>query len=273
MQFLMPNRWRRFEMTGPDALDFGHRMFSRNIKGLQPNEIKLSLFLTAEAKVAGMFWVAKSAEGLQLYARDEDALPLVALIEKYHFAEKFKLQFAEEFFCAWEAAPSSKEVGSGQMNAKEFTAYWRGTKFQIMAAQPSLREDNEAWELHRIQNMLPWPGIDYDAESLVFDMGFEELCDPGKGCYIGQEIVERVRTRAGAGPRKLAVLQFNDFPTARSNISNEAGEIIGSLRTVAADRLGDIFGLAYVKSSLSLEQMGKILCGKVSGKAIKAFEI
>src|SRR6185369_6801571 len=55
---------------------------------------------------------------------------------------------------------------------------------------------------------IPWFGADYDDKNIPHEAGLERShISYEKGCYTGQEIVERVRSRGHAN-RRLTLLQF-----------------------------------------------------------------
>lgn len=65
----------------------------------------------------------------------------------------------------------------------------------------------------RIEAGIPWPGIDTDDSTLIMEMDLASAISSSKGCYLGQEVVERVRAR-GHVNRHLCglVLEGGDVP-------------------------------------------------------------
>jgi folate-binding protein YgfZ len=60
----------------------------------------------------------------------------------------------------------------------------------------------------RLEAGIPWFGYDFDESTLPHEAGLENShISYSKGCYLGQEIVERVRSR-GRVNRHLALLEF-----------------------------------------------------------------
>lgn len=61
----------------------------------------------------------------------------------------------------------------------------------------------------RLEAGIPWFGYDFDESTLPHEAGLENShISYSKGCYLGQEIVERVRSR-GHVNRHLALLEFS----------------------------------------------------------------
>ncbi len=74
-----------------------------------------------------------------------------------------------------------------------------------MAATPA---GMEALNSIRLECGIPWFGHDYDDKQIPHEAGVEHShINYEKGCYTGQEIVERVRSR-GHVNRRLTELRF-----------------------------------------------------------------
>lgn len=66
-----------------------------------------------------------------------------------------------------------------------------------------------AWEAARIESGMPVFGQDIDGKTLAMEMGgafIESRISFGKGCYTGQEIVERIRSRGHANRRWVGLI-------------------------------------------------------------------
>jgi len=215
MKNFLPNTYRlgRIDLVGSDAQDFAHRMFSRNIKRLDEGHPTPSVFLSAEGRIQSFFWVEKIREGLRLAVPLNLLKPTAELIEKYHFAENFKLQMGPDPSVSYELAPDE----------------WRGTHFEFHWDSPAKFGDDLDWELYRIQHLIPIFPNDFDQGTLVFDVGLDDCCDEGKGCYIGQEIVERVRSRAGHGPKRFSLLSSQARLSPGDSLMDSEGKTVAAL--------------------------------------------
>ena len=60
----------------------------------------------------------------------------------------------------------------------------------------------EAYDVLRIESGVPWHGRDVTAETLALEAPYETVISFRKGCYLGQEVMERVTAR-GHVNRKL----------------------------------------------------------------------
>jgi folate-binding protein YgfZ len=57
----------------------------------------------------------------------------------------------------------------------------------------------EEWNEHRIEHLLPFHGHEVMPHHHPLACGLEPLVHPAKGCYIGQEVLTRMRSRGKQG--------------------------------------------------------------------------
>src|SRR5690242_5038580 len=111
----------------------------------------------------------------------------------------------------------------------------------------------------RLEAGIPWFGTDFDDHQIPQEAGIESThISFTKGCYTGQEIVERVRSR-GHVNRRLAGLVFSGTEAAKPGMEIFAGS--PSDRTAPVERIeagrvtsaafsplrGKAIGMAYVR--------------------------
>ncbi len=128
----------------------------------------------------------------------------------------------------------------------------------------------EALNSVRLETGTPWFGTDYGDEQIPHEAGLEQShINYEKGCYTGQEIVERVRSR-GHVNRRLTALQFSTsvVPPAGTTLRRDASEVGSITSTGYSPRLGRSIGLGYVRREQSA--IGTIL--DASGTAAEVIE-
>jgi len=88
----------------------------------------------------------------------------------------------------------------------------------------------EALNIVRIEAGIPWFGIDMDTTNLLPETGLEDaLASETKGCYLGQEIIARMRTYGSANKKLMGLLlDGRDVPQAGDGIVR-AGETVGRI--------------------------------------------
>jgi folate-binding protein YgfZ len=107
----------------------------------------------------------------------------------------------------------------------------------------------EALNSVRLELGAPWFGVDYGDKQIPHEAGLENThINYAKGCYTGQEIVERVRSR-GHVNRRLTELQFSAAvaPPPGTNLLYEGNEAGNVTSTGYSPLLGRAIGLGYVR--------------------------
>lgn len=108
-------------------------------------------------------------------------------------------------------------------------------------------------EVLRIEAGIPMLGRELDDTVLPAETGcLERAVSISKGCYLGQEIVERMRSR-GSLARRLVRLHLSDAKSITPPCSIfENGNAIGRVTSLARHPVrGDWHGLGYLKTKIS----------------------
>ena len=109
----------------------------------------------------------------------------------------------------------------------------------------------DALQILRVETGLPWSLEDIDADVLPAETRqIERAVSFTKGCYLGQEIVERMRSR-GAPARQLVGLSFDGTVAPGASLTHD-GQSVGRVTSAAQSfKLDRRIGLGYVKSDFA----------------------
>jgi len=130
----------------------------------------------------------------------------------------------------------------------------------------------QAQDILRVEAGIPRYGIDMDEDNLLLETGLDQAVSFQKGCYIGQEVIERVRSR-GHVNRKLAGIVFGGkSPAHRGDKITSDGKEIGRITSsVFSPRLRHAIALGYVHrdhlltgTSVLIERNGAQVAGTIS---------
>jgi folate-binding protein YgfZ len=107
----------------------------------------------------------------------------------------------------------------------------------------------EALNILRLEAGIPWFGYDFDESVIPHEAGLESShISYSKGCYTGQEIVERVRSRGHVNRRRVGLSFSGDaVPPARTPLLVGGAEVGRVTRTGFSYALGRPIGMAYVR--------------------------
>ena len=102
----------------------------------------------------------------------------------------------------------------------------------------------------RLAQGVPWFGYDFGEKQIPHEAGLENShISYTKGCYTGQEIVERVRSRGHVNRRRVSLLFSGDaVPEPGAPLTTPDGKEAGQVTRAA--RIWDpgrVIGMGYVK--------------------------
>ena len=106
-----------------------------------------------------------------------------------------------------------------------------------------------ALSARRLAQDVPWFGYDFGEQQIPHEAGLEiSHISYTKGCYTGQEIVERVRSR-GQVNRVRVLLKFDgqELPAYGEHLLADGKEIGRVTRSAFSHSLGAALGMAYVR--------------------------
>jgi folate-binding protein YgfZ len=138
---------------------------------------------------------------------------------------------------------------------------------QVRGARPV---GQKALEVLRIEAGIPRYGIDMDESNVVTETALDDAVSYTKGCYVGQEIIARIKYR-GHVAKKLSglICDQGSSPQSGNTILSTDGKEIGRVTsTTHSPQLGQTIALGYLKFDyLTAGTAVKILSGNDSCSA------
>jgi folate-binding protein YgfZ len=122
----------------------------------------------------------------------------------------------------------------------------------------------------RLEAGMPWFGVDFDQQHIPHEAGLEKThISYVKGCYTGQEIVERVRSRGHVNRRRTGLAFSGAEPPSAGAKLTASGAEAGHVTSAAFSPLaGKAIGMGYVRREYG--QIGSRLeCGGASAEVIE----
>ncbi|KJZ17890.1 CAF17-like 4Fe-4S cluster assembly/insertion protein YgfZ [Loktanella sp. S4079] len=105
------------------------------------------------------------------------------------------------------------------------------------------QSDNTDWDALRVAHLIPETGIELTADTYILEAGFEALngVDFKKGCYVGQEIVARMKHKTTLR-KGLARVTTNGPIDCGTPIMNADGKEVGTIYTQSGNQ-----AIAYLR--------------------------
>jgi len=118
-----------------------------------------------------------------------------------------------------------------------------------LAAAGAIRISNDTFETLRIEAGVPLYGIDMDETNVVTETTLDDAVSFNKGCYLGQEIIVRIKHRGHVAKKLSGVVLADSTPVPRnSKIVASDGKEIGRVTSSAfSPRLDRAIALGYLK--------------------------
>jgi folate-binding protein YgfZ len=105
----------------------------------------------------------------------------------------------------------------------------------------------DAHDVLRVEAGIPRYGADFSDDNLLLEVGFENAYSYTKGCYLGQEVVERIRSR-GHVNKKLCglLLEGSDRANSGGPVQADGKEVGRITSSVISPRLKRPIAMAYL---------------------------
>ena len=287
-------KWNWVTLSGQDARDFLHRLTTVHVNALEMGQGSPGFFLNPQGKVRAYFtlWhfgVQSFAFELDAGADGRWKKELLSAIDQYTFAEKIQVDDVTALETRWILAEPSETQATlaalgvpnlqpGQTAAenqgeeirichhgdKEYGLTWisawgRPARLQQWLERALPPETNspiqfDEIEALRISALRPRVDAEITSNTIPLEAGLLEGIAQGKGCYPGQEVIERI-VSLGSPARRLAkiegTLSAEGAPPALGeailNLAEPPAEV-GNITSIAVDRAAKTFtALGYVR--------------------------
>ena len=208
-------------ITGPDATRWLNGMVTNSVKDLQPGESNYNFLLNAQGRIQGDATVYRDGD-TYLLATGADQLETIQ-----NHLDRFIIM---------------DDVELTPVPAESIPAEFRK------------RLDPEISEADRIFRGIPRYGVDIRDRDLPQETNQPHALHFNKGCYLGQEIVERIRSR-GQVHRLFTRFELQgDLPTELPTPLEANGKPAGELTSATAIE-GKLYALGYARrEALDLKQ-------------------
>jgi tRNA-modifying protein YgfZ len=287
----------KIHARGRDRARLLHNLTTNEVKKMQPGQGAYAFLLSPQGRIQADVLLFCYPEHFLIGSEPEQREKVFSHIRRYIIADQVELQDVTADFAVLgvegpQAAALLTALGAPLPEAPLAHLDWNGATVAAVTAtgQPGFRiilpvaqkADLEArlaaagavpataddLRTVRIENGKPRYGEDIVETSLPQETQQMHAVSFSKGCYLGQEIVERIRAR-GHVNRKLVRIQFDTADLLPSGAKltaadGEAGEITSS---VLSPETGKVVGLGYVRTQYT--EPGTELCagdGGVTGR-------
>lgn len=240
------------EFRGPDAVRFLNGQLTQDVRKVVGSGICLPACVTdAKGKLQFRVFIMESGDGALWVAgpkgRGED---LEARLTRYLIADDVEVADLSGKYTLLHLIGPDTEAPAGALARKSAGYGVPGWDWWFPAGEEILPEGavplgGDELEAFRIRNGVPEWGVELTEGMLPPEAALEASdISYQKGCYIGQEVISRIKS-AGKVNKRLTRFAFDEeIPVAPGPLENGAGEIT-SVSPIAEQ--GRRYALGYVK--------------------------
>jgi folate-binding protein YgfZ len=274
------------QCTGPDRLSFLQGMLSNDLRGLQTFDGQYAALLTQQGKVVADLRVLCAMNSFYLDFLEFLKEKILGHLNRYLIADEVEIaDRSEEYGMLSLQGPQSeallraaaasvelprKPVGHAMVTLEGAEvcvvsdSHTRERGFDLIVPKGAiesiarrLQEVGHPWtarwvgdnaqEILRVEAGIPRYGVDFSEENLLLETGLDHAVSFSKGCYLGQEVVERIRSRGHVNKKLSGLVIDNAAPAHRGDIISAGEKAVGSVTSsVLSPRLGKPIALGYV---------------------------
>lgn len=269
-------------VTGDDGVTFMHGMCSQDIQNLRPGTAAPALLLTEHAHIVADFLIYATDDASLLIEIERSLWPRArAHLEKFLVADDVEFEELAGLTILDVEGPHAAEVLTAiDAEAAKVPKEWRHfiagsariasiprfgvTAYALLLDNPGAADlvatllqsppepeliERSALELLRVENRLARVGVDTTDKTLALEARLERAISFNKGCYIGQETVERATARGGVKKRLCSlIINRDEVPPSNSAVFLDGKEIGRLTSVLKSPRLG-VVGLSILHHS------------------------
>src|SRR5262245_44196913 len=260
----------KIRATGEDRVRLMHSMTTNDIQSLVPGEGCYTFFLSPQGRILADANVFSMPDHLLIDTEPETKQRVFDHLEKFIIADDVILHdFTKDYatinvegagaeemlrdmqlpaarlrcsIAEWEHCDVARVSYTGQPGYSIFVPCEHLNDLtQRLERAGIIQADTATADVVRIENARPRYGVDFSDSNIPQETHQMHAVHPSKGCYIGQEIVERVRSRGHVNRLLVALeIETKEAPSPGSKIeaaSKEAGSITSATYSPMRDKV------------------------------------
>jgi folate-binding protein YgfZ len=249
-------------ITGNDRLRFLNGQLTNDVAKATPAQAMAACVLNAKGKMDGHVFLLALTDSIWLDADPELREKLQARLERYVIADDVQIEdlthgwsLFHVFASARPALSTKCRIASADRFGESGWDVWaegsaRDEIFEQLSATLPFSDDAGV-EVFRTEQGVPRWGRELTEEINPIEANLEESCiDYKKGCYIGQEVISRMKMSGQRNKKLCAFVSVHDAPLQEGmklfpiGEKKEQGWITSAIRS---KRLAKEIALGYIK--------------------------
>jgi folate-binding protein YgfZ len=273
----------RILVSGSEAVMFLNGLITNDMKSLELNSWMPAVFANVQGRLLAAVRIIHHADGFLIETEESSRTAVLKLIERFTLAGDFKVaDLTDETAELSVQGNAARDIVAKVLGAqvaklerqKSLTREAHGNAVTLIRATHTAEDgfdifvnrdhlptmfaaltnagarsvSKETFETLRIEAGVARYGVDMDETNVVTETNLDEAVSFTKGCYLGQEIIVRIKHR-GHVAKKLTGLVLSENPAPPgAQVSSVDGKEIGRITSSTfSPKLNRAIALAYVK--------------------------
>jgi folate-binding protein YgfZ len=251
----------KLRITGPDRLRYLNGQISNDLRKATAHAAIHACVLTAKGKIDADVFIVADGDSFLVDADADVREQLQARLERYVIADDVAIaDVTDEFALLHITGANVPAVNEAVITATADRLRCAGTDIWLPRAsyETALRAvsaelplcNAEAAEVLRIERGIPRWRHELTGEIIPTEANLETVAiDYAKGCYIGQEVISRIKMSGQTNKRLCGLVAVNDEPFAEGmQLIAADGKEVGRVTSVAQSScVRRQIGLGFVK--------------------------
>ncbi len=242
----------KFRITGADRLRYLNGQVSNDLRKASDNVAIHACVLNAKGKINADGFFRSESEAFLVDTDAEVRETLPARLERYIIADDVRVEDVTEQFALFHIVGDDVAGVRSRRFGGDGVDIWvvRNQSDEILSQLTTRFSfcDDAAAETLRIERGIPRWGRELSEEIIPTEANLEaETIDYGKGCYIGQEVISRMRM-SGQTNKRLSGLVSDTPLSADQRLTSSDGKDVGRITSaISSVRLQKNIALGFVK--------------------------
>lgn len=251
------------EVSGGESVQFLDGLITNDMKTLEDGEQMLAAFPNAKGRMLAVVNVFRNGEKYLFETEVSTYQKVYENLFRFTFAGDFFVEDLSENYQSYRFFGNTNKSNLEDSNILQigecfFVAIEKAEEFEHKLKESDFIEiSNDLYKTLRIENGIREYEIDMDEETVVPEVGLENLISYNKGCYIGQEVIARIHFR-GKVAKQLIGLVFDDEKPEiepKQEIKSLEDKNAGFLTSITySPKLEKTIALAYVRNAFLEER-------------------
>jgi tRNA-modifying protein YgfZ len=264
----------RIRVTGSEATMFLNGLITNDIKNATETSWLPAVFPTVQGRLIGVVRILRDDNGFLIDTETASHDAILKTISRFTLAGDFKVSdvTSEIALLTVQGRRASEVIKNTDLRVIPAT-HTAEVGFDVLTTVPVTEQlvaagaqpvSPETFEILRIEAGIARHGQDMDESNVVLEANLDDAISYTKGCYLGQEIIVRIKHR-GHVAKKLTGITFDAQVQPQAVISSDDGKEIGRVTSATySPKLERHIALGYVRYE-HLAPGTKVKSGDVTG--------